>query len=183
LRRDGLARLHARLALIDPQSADRIHVTDPQRVLRALEVYEQTGQAMSLFHARGRNVDLPYNLLKLALLPQDRDGLHARISSRFSDMLAAGLVEEVRSLYRRGDLTPELPSMRAVGYRQVWAYLAGEIDSRALPQRAIVATRQYARRQLTWLRGETNLERCPAEAVKVADRVAQRIGNWLGSEK
>jgi tRNA dimethylallyltransferase len=182
-RRDGLECLHARLARVDPVAATRIHVTDPQRILRALEVYEQTGEPMSLFHARGRNAAFPYRLLKLALLPQDRTMLHDRIAARFSAMLAAGLVAEVRRLYLRGDLTPELPAMRAVGYRQVWAYLAGEISYEELPERAIVATRQYARRQLTWLRGEANIEHYPADDDRVADRLAERISDWLGSKK
>jgi len=182
-RRAGLEFLHARLARVDPESAQRIHVTDPQRILRALEVYEQTGEPMSAFHARGRSAALPYRLLKLALLPQDRQVLHARIAARFSAMLAAGLVEEVRRLYLRGDLTPELPAMRAVGYRQVWAHLAGETGHAELPERVIVATRQYARRQLTWLRGESSIEHYPADAAGVAERVAERIGEWLGSKK
>ncbi|MGD8619654.1 MAG: tRNA (adenosine(37)-N6)-dimethylallyltransferase MiaA [Gammaproteobacteria bacterium] len=182
-RRDGLECLHARLARVDPVAAARIHVTDPQRILRALEVYEQTGEPLSVFHARGRNAAFPYRLLKLALLPQDRGMLHDRIAARFSAMLAAGLVEEVRRLYLRGDLTPELPAMRAVGYRQVWAHLAGEISYEELPVRAIVATRQYARRQLTWLRGEANIEHYPADDDRVADRLAERISDWLGSKK
>jgi tRNA dimethylallyltransferase len=182
-RRDGLACLHARLAQVDPAAAARIHVTDPQRILRALEVYEQTGEPMSVFHARGRNAALPYRLLKLALLPEDRAVLHARIAARFRDMLAAGLVEEVRRLYQRGDLGPELPAMRAVGYRQVWAHLAGEIGYEELPERGIVATRQYARRQLTWLRGEANIEHYAADDALVADRVAERVANWLGAKK
>jgi tRNA dimethylallyltransferase len=182
-RRDGLECLHARLARVDPAAAARIHVTDPQRILRALEVYEQTGEPMSAFHARGRNAALPYRLLKLALLPEDRDVLHARIATRFNDMLAAGLLEEVRRLYQRGDLAPGLPAMRAVGYRQVWAHLAGEPGYENFPERAIVATRQYARRQLTWLRGEANIEHYPAADDMVAGRVAERVADWLGSKK
>jgi len=182
-RRNGLASLHTRLARVDPQAAARIHATDPQRILRALEVYEQTGEPMSVFHARGRNATLPYRLLKLALLPQDRAILHDRIAARCSAMLAAGLVEEVRRLFLRGDLTPELPAMRAVGYRQVWACLAGEIGYAELPERVIVATRQYARRQLTWLRAEVNIEHYPVEDDTVADRVVRRIGDWLGLKK
>jgi tRNA dimethylallyltransferase len=182
-RRDGLEALHARLAQVDPVSAERIHVTDPQRILRALEVYRQTGEPLSALHARGRRATLPYRLLKLALLPENRAVLHARIAARFDSMLAAGLIEEVRCLYQRGDLRPELPAMRAVGYRQVWAYLAGEISREELPQRVIAATRQYARRQLTWLRGEANMESWAADVPGVADRVAERVADWLGSKK
>lgn len=135
---------------------------------------------MSSLHARGRNAGLPYRLLKLALLPSDRSVLHERIAARFHAMLAAGLLEEVRGLYQRGDLSAELPAMRAVGYRQVWAHLSGEISREELPQRAIVATRQYARRQLTWLRGETNIEHFQADDAMVAQRIAGRITEWLG---
>jgi tRNA dimethylallyltransferase len=182
-RRDGLEALHARLARVDPESAARIHVTDPQRILRALEVYQQTGEPLSALHARGRSAALPYRLLKLALLPQDRAVLHARIAARFDTMLAAGLIEEVRRLYLRGDLKPELPAMRAVGYRQVWACLAGEISREELPERVIVATRQYARRQLTWLRGEANMESWAADVPGVAERMAERIADWLAPKK
>jgi len=181
-RRDGLASQHARLARVDPQAAARIHVTDPQRIQRALEVFELTGQPLSTFHARGHRAALPYRLLKLALLPQDRGVLHERIAVRFRAMLEAGLVEEVRALYRRGDLTAELPAMRAVGYRQVWAYLAGELERHELEQRGIVATRQYARRQLTWLRGERDIERFSATGDALAAEVVARIGDWLGSK-
>jgi tRNA dimethylallyltransferase len=183
MRRDGLESLHARLARVDPVAAARIHATDPQRILRALEVHEQTGEPISSLHARGRNTGLPYRLLKLALLPDDRAALHARIATRFHAMLAAGLIAEVRGLYLRGDLSAELPAMRAVGYRQVWAHLSGEISREELPERAIVATRQYARRQLTWLRGETNLEHFLADAAGVAGQMAGRIAGWLGAKK
>lgn len=183
LLREGLAGLHARLARVDPETAARLPVTDPQRILRALEVYEQSGEPLSAFHARGRSDGMPYRLLKLALLPQDRSVLHARIAARFHAMLDAGLVAEVSELYRRCDLTPELPAMRAVGYRQVWAYLAGEISHEELPEKAIVATRRYARRQLTWLRGEANLEHYPADDDGVAGRIAGRIAEWLESKK
>jgi len=178
-RRAGLASLHARLARIDPQSAARIHSADPQRIQRALEVYELTGEPMSAFHARGRRTALPYRVLKLALVPADRALLHARIAARFTAMLEAGLIEEVGGLYRRGDLTAELPAMRAVGYRQVWAYLAGELTLAELPERGIAATRQYARRQLTWLRGEVNINRFSESGALLADQLAATIGDWL----
>ena len=122
--RDGWATLHARLARIDPQAAARIHVSDPQRIQRALEVHEISGLTISQFHAQGRSGPLPYRVLKLALIPEDRELLHARIARRFQLMLAEGFVDEVQKLYERGDLAPELPAMRAVGYRQVWAMLA-----------------------------------------------------------
>ena len=178
-KRDGWAALHARLAVVDPVSAARIHATDPQRIQRALEVYELSGQPMSAFHAQQRPADLPYRLLQLALIPKDRASLHERIEARFRQMLAEGLLEEVRKLFDRGDLSAELPAMRAVGYRQVWRYLCGELEYEAMVERAIVATRQYAKRQLTWLRGEPGLECLIAEDRRVLDRSCQRIDQWL----
>jgi tRNA dimethylallyltransferase len=176
---DGLQRLHARLAQVDPEAAARIHATDPQRIQRALEVYEATGQPLSAWHAQGRAGAFPWRVLKLALLPADRAVLHARIEARFRAMLAAGFVEEVRGLYARSDLHRELPALRAVGYRQAWAWLAGETGYEEMQQRAIVATRQYARRQLTWLRGETGIERFSVEAEPRAGLLAQRVTEWL----
>jgi tRNA dimethylallyltransferase len=176
---DGLQRLHARLAQVDPEAAARIHATDPQRIQRALEVYEATGQPLSAWHAQGRAGAFPWRVLKLALLPADRAVLHARIEARFRAMLAAGFVEEVRGLYARSDLHRELPALRAVGYRQAWAWLAGETGYEEMQQRAIVATRQYARRQLTWLRGETGIERFSVEAEPRAVLLAQRVTEWL----
>lgn len=176
---DGLQRLHARLAQVDPEAAARIHATDPQRIRRALEVYEATGQPLSAWHAQGRAGAFPWRVLKLALLPADRAVLHARIEARFRAMLAAGFVEEVRGLYARSDLHRELPALRAVGYRQAWAWLAGETGYEEMQQRAIVATRQYARRQLTWLRGETGIERFSVEAEPRAGLLAQRVTEWL----
>jgi tRNA dimethylallyltransferase len=176
---DGLQRLHARLAQLDPEAAARIHATDPQRIQRALEVYEATGQPLSAWHAQGRAGAFPWRVLKLALLPADRAVLHARIEARFRAMLAAGFVEEVRGLYARSDLHRELPALRAVGYRQAWAWLAGETGYEEMQQRAIVATRQYAKRQLTWLRGETGIERFSVEAEPRAGLLAQRVTEWL----
>jgi tRNA dimethylallyltransferase len=182
-RAEGLAHLHARLAEVDPPAAARIHPTDPQRILRALEVYEISGQPMTVLHAQGRSEPLPWRLLKLALLPADREVLHRRITTRFAAMLEAGLLEEVRALYARGDLDSELPAMRAVGYRQVRAHLAGEISYAEMSDRAIVATRQYAKRQLTWLRGETDIERFIVEDGEVVERVAARVARWIQPEK
>jgi tRNA dimethylallyltransferase len=142
-------------------------------------VYEATGQPLSAWHAQGRAGAFPWRVLKLALLPADRAVLHARIEARFRAMLAAGFVEEVRGLYARSDLHRELPALRAVGYRQAWAWLAGETGYEEMQQRAIVATRQYARRQLTWLRGETGIERFSVEAEPRAGLLAQRVTEWL----
>ncbi len=178
---DGWEQLHARLAQIDPVSAARIHATDPQRIQRALEVYEISGQPMSAFHARQPENDLPYRVLKLALIPEDRALLHDRIQHRFEEMLAAGLIDEVERLFNRGDLTAELPAVRAVGYRQAWAFLAGESGYDEMVEQAIVATRQYAKRQLTWLRSETGLDCFPAEDAHTPERIIDRLINWLGA--
>lgn len=179
LQAGGLQQLHARLAQVDPEAAARIHATDPQRIQRALEVYEATGQPLSAWHAQGRAGSFPWRVLKLALLPEDRDVLHARIEARFQAMLDAGFIDEVRGLYEREDLHRELPAMRAVGYRQVWAWLAGETSHEEMETRAIIATRQYAKRQLTWLRGEAEIERFPAEHALRAGRLTRRVGEWL----
>jgi len=181
--RDGWESLHTRLAGIDPIAAARIHATDPQRIQRALEVHEISGLPISEFHAQGRSSDLPYRLLKLALVPDDRTLLHQRIESRFRSMLAAGLVDEVRRLYERGDLTPELPAMRAVGYRQVWLYLAGKIGYDEMVEQAIVATRQYAKRQLTWLRGEADVVSYAAEDPLAESRIVECLTDWLRPPK
>ena len=182
-RQDGWESLHARLASIDPEAAARIHATDPQRIQRALEVYEISGQPISRFHERGRSGALPYRLLKLALVPDDRALLHERIESRFQSMLAAGFVDEVRRLYERGDLAPELPAMRAVGYRQIWAYLAGKTGFDEMVEQAIVATRQYAKRQLTWLRTEDDLVSYAAEAPLPVSHIVECLTHWLEQPK
>lgn len=181
--RAGWEALHARLAAVDPESAARIKPTDPQRIQRALEVYELSGRPMSAFHAQQTAAELPYRLLKLALIPADRSLLHERIEARFRQMLADGLLEEVRNLFERGDLTAELPAMRAVGYRQVWQYLSGQLEYEAMVEQAIIATRQYAKRQLTWLRGESGLQRFVAEDRHVLERICQRLDAWLAESR
>ncbi|MDD5272748.1 MAG: tRNA (adenosine(37)-N6)-dimethylallyltransferase MiaA [Methylovulum sp.] len=150
----GKAALHQRLAAVDPKAAARIHPNDPQRVQRALEVYELSGQPLSDFFADAAPA-LPYRVLKLVVAPTDRILLHAIIAQRFKAMLAQGFIEEVQGLYRRGDLNPTMPAIRAVGYRQAWAYLQGEVDKHTMTEQAIAATRQLAKRQFTWLRKET----------------------------
>ncbi len=150
----GWPALHVRLARLDPASAERISAHDTQRLQRALEVIEITGQPLSALIARARTHPLPFRVLKLALIPPDRARLHARIARRFDAMLQNGFLDEVRALAQRGDLSPQLPSMRAVGYRQALAFLGGEGDAAAFRDRGIFATRQLAKRQLTWLRRE-----------------------------
>lgn len=148
----GLAALHRELGRVDPQAARRIHPNDPQRLMRALEVYRLSGKTLTELWNRQRTETFPWRTLSIGVAPTDRRVLHARIAARFDDMLRAGLVEEVASLKARGDLCSALPSMKSVGYRQVWEYLEGEGDMEQLRQRTVVATRQLAKRQLTWLR-------------------------------
>jgi tRNA dimethylallyltransferase len=149
---EGWTAMHARLATLDPEAARRIHANDPQRIQRALEVFRLTGVTITELQQRRRPVLADVQVVELALAPTERGRLHAAIARRFEAMLAAGLVEEVAGLFGRGDLTREHPSMRAVGYRQIWRYLAGECTLEHAVERAIVATRQLAKRQLTWLR-------------------------------
>lgn len=162
-RTDGLGALHRQLAEIDPESAARIHPNDPQRLVRALEVYRVSGISMTEHRSRQRLQKagvgtpdagvLPYTVAQLSVAPAQRHVLHQRIEQRFLAMVEQGFVEEVETLRRRSDLHPELPSMRAVGYRQVWSYLDGVYARDEMVQRGVAATRQLAKRQLTWLRG------------------------------
>jgi tRNA dimethylallyltransferase len=152
----GWDHMHKRLAAIDPESATRIHPNDPQRIQRALEVYEVTGQSMTEFWKHQTSDPLNYDVIKIALIPDDREYLRERIAQRFHLMLEQGFVDEVRTLMNRGDLTLDMPSMRCVGYRQVWEYLEGKMDFDTMVEKAITATRQLAKRQMTWLRKEQN---------------------------
>ena len=150
----GWPAMHAKLANIDPETAARLMPNDMQRIQRALEVYEITGETMSGLFAKQTSEALPYKLLKIALVPSDRKVLHQRIETRFEQMLAAGFVDEVSALKTKySSLTPESTSMRCVGYRQALEHLNGDYDAAELRDRGIFATRQLAKRQLTWLRG------------------------------
>jgi tRNA dimethylallyltransferase len=150
----GWPAMHAKLAKIDPETAARLMTTDSQRIQRALEVCELSGRTMTQLFAEQAATALPYHLLKLALVPSDRKVLHERIALRFEQMLDAGLIDEVKALRKKYPvLTADLPSMRCVGYRQAWQYLDGEFGLDELRERGIAATRQLAKRQLTWLRG------------------------------
>ena len=153
----GWEKMHQRLTEIDPEAGARIHPNDPQRIGRALEVYEVTGKAMSQLQKEQQAEPLPYEVLKLALMPSDRAGLHERIEKRFKQMLGQGFIDEVKTLLERGDLNEDLPAIRAVGYRQVWDYLLDRIDYTEMEERGVIATRQLAKRQFTWLRSEKDL--------------------------
>ena len=150
----GAAALHAELARHDPEAAARIHANDPQRLLRALEVFRLSGRPISDWQRAARAAPFPFRVLRLVLAPQDRAVLHGRIAARFDAMLEAGFLDEVRRLRADPRLHPDLPSIRAVGYRQAWRLLDGECTAAEFREQAIAATRQLAKRQLTWLRGE-----------------------------
>lgn len=151
----GWRALHGELARIDPVAAARIHPNDPQRIQRALEVYRISGRSLTEWCQAIDDSPLPFRPVRLVLAPVSRELLHARIHQRFLQMLEQGLVEEVRGLFERGDLHADIGSMRAVGYRQVWEFLAGESSREQMIERGIIATRQFAKRQLTWLRKES----------------------------
>jgi len=163
----GWQALHDQLAVVDPVSAARIHPNDPQRLSRALEVYRVSGSSMTAHRERqsAQSTDaaasgrpqLPYTVANLAIAPANRQVLHDRIAQRFTQMLEQGFVDEVVALRRRGDLHVGLPSIRAVGYRQVWEHLEGKLTSAEMQERGIIATRQLAKRQFTWLRSWTDL--------------------------
>ena len=147
----GWPALHVELAQVDPVTAQRLSPNDSQRIGRALEIYQLTGKPMSALLDQAQTA-LPYRVLQLALIPSDRAVLHQRIATRFDTMLAEGLLDEVEALRKIYALTSDLPAMRAVGYRQAWAYLDGAIDRAGLREQGLAATRQLAKRQLTWLR-------------------------------
>ncbi|NEV60929.1 tRNA (adenosine(37)-N6)-dimethylallyltransferase MiaA [Thiorhodococcus minor] len=175
--RIGWDGLHARLTEADPISAAQIHPHDPQRIQRALEVLMLAGRPMSALIAEAEAAALPYRLLKLARAPRERRTLHARIERRFHAMIEGRLVDEVSALWARGDLDPDMPSMRCVGYRQVLKYLSGAYTWQEMLHRGIVASRQLAKRQLTWLRAESDChwltdEPAPAEAAEELVRQA-----------
>lgn len=159
-RERGWGMLHQRLAQVDPAAAARIHPNDPQRIQRALEVHQLTGRPLSSFFT-GQNPSMPAlrgTLIKVVMAPGDRSLMRRRIETRFNQMLERGLIREVEALYQRGDLERELPSIRSVGYRQVWEYLSDELSYSAMVERATTATRQLAKRQLTWLRREESAQ-------------------------
>lgn len=164
----GWASLHAELAQVDPVAAARIHATDPQRIVRALEVWRLSGRTVSDWQAQPAAQRLPFRVLKLIIAPQQRALLHERIAQRFDAMLAAGFLDEVRALRADPLLHADLPSMRAVGYRQAWAHLDGATDAVQFREQAIAATRQLAKRQFTWLRGELDARWFDPQQQRVA---------------
>ena len=168
----NLASMHARLAAVDPDSAQRIHPHDTQRTLRALEVYELSGQPMSKLLRQTKLPPPPFSIVKLVLAPHDRAWLHDRIAQRFRAMLAAGFINEVGALRDRGDLSLDQPALRAVGYRAIWRYLEGEYQFEEMVEQGIIATRQLAKRQFTWFRGISDAEWLDSCAADIENQLA-----------
>lgn len=174
-REQGLEALHRRLGEVDPESASRIHPNDPQRLMRALEVHEISGQSLTELWNRQQPQNFPFRTLSIGLAPADRAVLHERIARRFSLMLEVGFLDEVAALRARGDLSLELPSMKCVGYRQAWHYLDGDYDLAEMRYRGVVATRQLAKRQLTWLRSWPELHWVDPLAGKAAAELLKLV--------
>ncbi len=178
LERDGKVFLHQRLEKIDPQAAQRIHFNDPQRVQRALEVFELTGKPISEFFANNQE-SLPYQIHKFIIAPEDRKILHDIIAQRFHNMLEKGLLTEVEKLVLRGDLNDKMPAIRAVGYREAWAYFQGDYALETMTEKAIIATRQLAKRQFTWLRRETDAHLLVTGEINLLAQVLSKFKTML----
>ncbi len=174
----GWDALHQRLTKVDPIAGERIHPNDQQRIQRALEVYEITGKPLTTLQKEAKMDALPYRLMKIALIPESREWIRELAKTRFEQMLEQGFIEEVKSLYARDDLNADLPAIRAVGYRQVWDYLEGKLDKDEMQERAIIATRQLAKRQMTWMRSEANVTRYDAKDYDL-DEIIRDIHQFL----
>lgn len=175
----GWAALHQDLARRDPITAARLQPTDTQRIQRALEVITLTGKPMSAAFAQSRSEDLPYSVLSIALMPSDRSVLHQRIAQRFDIMLATGLLEELTAVRQRYSLTADMPAMRCVGYRQAWGYQDGEYSYDDMRDRGIFATRQLAKRQITWLRSTPDVQIVDCIAADVVTQVINLVEQFL----
>lgn len=172
---EGLISLHQQLAKVDAASARRIHPNDPQRLMRALEVYYVSGRPMSELWAEQRPETFPWRVLSIGLAPADRSLLHQRIAQRFEGMLNEGLINEVAALKKRNDIHSDLPAMKSVGYRQVWEYLEDAYDYATLSERGVIATRQLAKRQLTWLRSWHELTWIDSQRSNALDKVLKLV--------
>ncbi len=175
----GWPAMHGILLQKDPQAAARIHPNDPQRIQRALEVISVSGQSMSELHDKTEDYQLGYRLHKIVISPEPRSVLHKRIEQRFDLMIAAGFIEEMKGLFARPDLDASLPAMRAVGYRQAWQWLEGQTTFEEMREKAIAATRQLAKRQLTWLRRESASIWYDLQADGVKQEVIEALGGFL----
>lgn len=174
----GLAALHRRLRRVDPGSAARIHPNDPQRTLRALEVFELSGRTLSELHAEQTAAPFPYRRLKLVCAPAGREVLRERIACRFDAMLRAGFIAEVQGLLDQG-VRMDSPALRSVGYRQVVMYLSGEYDRQEMREQAITATRQLAKRQMTWLRSEPDCHWIQPESTELVAQALKLVETHL----
>lgn len=175
----GWAAMHARLAEVDPISAQRLNPNDSQRLQRALEVYEITGKSMTELWSEQQQQQPDFPIVSLAVMPQERAELHQRIEQRFDMMLEQGFLDEVRALWDRGDLHMQMPSVRCVGYRQVWEYFSGQWDRDTMRFKAIVATRQLAKRQVTWLRSWENLNWIDTHDPKLCANALKLMGTSI----
>ncbi len=173
----GWGAMHERLAAVDSVASQRIHPNDPQRIQRALEVYEITGVTLTEHYAKQSGQAFPWPVCKIVVTPSDRAVLRQRIKQRFYEMLELGLVDEVRALYEREDLNAGLPALRSVGYRQVWQYLEGNMSYDDMVEAGITATRQLAKRQITWLRSEKNTTWFDSMSGDLEKNVLQFVGN------
>jgi tRNA dimethylallyltransferase len=176
----GWESVHAELAAVDPVAAQRIHANDPQRLQRALEVYRVSGKTLTKHHEEERNKlnsdnSLPVNLHFFGIQPSNRGVLHKEIKKRFLEMIRLGLVEEVQALRRRSDLNSSLPALKSVGYRQVWQYLDGQLGFDEMVDKSIIATRQLAKRQLTWLRSWEELHTLDGPSSESADYILKYV--------
>lgn len=176
---EGWQALHQQLQQIDPVSAQRIHPNDPQRLQRALEVYALTGRTLTELWQEQQASKLPFEALQLNVDVADRKLLHRRIEQRFRVMIESGFEQEVRALYQRGDLESSMPSIRCVGYRQMWSYLEGEIDLDTMIERGIIATRQLAKRQLTWLRSWEGAQRIDGCDPDILSNTLKLVDDYL----
>ena len=174
-REDGVGALHRALEKVDAVSAQRIHPNDPQRLMRALEVYYASGRPMSELWAEQQPETFPWRVMSIALAPENRQILHDRIAVRFKTMLAEGLIDEVAALKQRDDIHSDLPAMKSVGYRQVWEYLDGKYHHAELIERGVIATRQLAKRQLTWLRSWPSLTWINSQHPDSMDKVLKFV--------
>ena len=181
--RIGWPAMHAELGRVDPPTAERLKPTDTQRIQRAIEVFQLTGMPISTLQVRAaKGSDFPYAVLKIGLTAEPRAVLHERIAARFDAMLAAGLIDELRELRTRYVLDAVMPSMRCVGYRQTWQFLDGKIDAQQLREQGVAATRQLAKRQITWLRGMQNLEWLDCLQPDLRNALESRVAEFLGRD-
>ena len=177
----GWDGMHRRLLEIDPASGERLHPNDKQRIQRALEVFELTGKSLTqhqIEHQQDKENALTYRLLKIALIPEEREWIRELADIRFRQMLENGFIDEMKALHARDDLHADLPSIRCVGYRQAWQYLEGELDYDEMIERAVIATRQLAKRQMTWMRSEKNITPYGAKTYEL-EKVAKDIQEFL----